>query len=51
MCHLTCVNKYRILNGSKFYDPDIWMLSVMINISAKTSYELKIFALVKFPVQ
>jgi len=40
VCHLTYVNKRRILNGNKVYDPDIWMLSVMVNISTKPSYEL-----------
>ena len=37
ICHLTYVNKHRILNGNKYYDPDMWLLSVMIYILAKLS--------------
>jgi hypothetical protein len=48
--NLTYVNKHRILNGNKVYDSDIGMLSVMVNISAKPSYELQIFVLAEFHV-
>lgn len=37
ICHLTYVNKHRIFNGNEFYDPDIWLFSVMVNILAKPS--------------
>jgi len=49
--HLTYCNKYRMLHGNTFYDPDIWMLSVMANVAAQPSYELYIFSVAEFPVQ